>query len=131
MSTTIKIEAGEQTEDLLQFVLSQIDDQMLDTIEIDREVAPQSGLASEPITTTILLTLASTAVIAISRLIERWMEERRQLREISVVAEGFSQSSEEGRALTELARSHSQVMVSFGALSVSSDARAGQQNSEP
>ena len=47
---TFEIQAGEATEDLLQFMLQQVDDATLDQIEIEREHPEASGLASEPIT---------------------------------------------------------------------------------
>ncbi len=57
---TLEIRAGEATEDLLQLILQQVDDDTLDQIEIEREQAPAEGLVSEPITIGVVLTLVAT-----------------------------------------------------------------------
>ena len=46
------------------------------------------------------------------------MEQRRQEMALRIVSEGFARSTAEGQALLELNRSHAQVMVEFGAISV-------------
>ena len=107
------IEAGEHTEDLLKFVVSQTSDEVLDTTEVLR-MTSQSGRASEPITTAVVLTLANSSITAISRLIEQWMGEQRQETALRIVSEGFAESSEEGKALLALSRSHIKITVAFG-----------------
>jgi len=109
--TTLLIAAGDETEDLLQFVTSNIDDETLDQIDVRRELAPPSGVISEPITTAVTLQLGAVAVIAVARLIERWLEMRDQEMQRRVVLEAYQVSHEAGQALEALAAKHTEVML--------------------
>jgi hypothetical protein len=81
----IRIETGEQTEDLAQFVLNRIPDDQLDQIEVERVFERNAGTANEPITVGIILTIAIgteaavaglKAVQAISEAIKSYLEYR-------------------------------------------------------
>jgi hypothetical protein len=111
---TLDISVGESTEELIQFVTKDIDDSMLDEIEIDREVRKPDALASEPITTAVMVTLSTVAASAVLRLVERWLENRRQTDTLKIVASGFSVSDNAGKQLASLAVKHSNVSVSYG-----------------
>jgi hypothetical protein len=111
---TLRIEAGQRTEEVVGFVLNNLSDEALDEVDIVREKAADEGLVSEPITVAAVITLTATGVLAITRLIELYMEHNRQISTLQIVANGFSQSSEAGRSLAELAKAHAQVSVSFG-----------------
>jgi hypothetical protein len=111
---TIQIEAGEKTEDVLSFVLNALDDQTLDDIDVDRKMAATEGLVSEPITIVAVITATTTGVLAITRLVEKYMEHRQQLKVLSIVADGFERSSEAGKNLEKLAEKYAQVSISFG-----------------
>jgi hypothetical protein len=108
---TLRLEAGDLTEELLRFVTAELDDATLDQIEVERTRRASEGLASEPLTAAATLTLATTAVVAVTRLIERWLEKQRQLETLTIVAEGFTESDEAGRELAKLAASHANVSV--------------------
>lgn len=109
--STIRIEAGDQTENLIQFVTKELDDATLDEIEINREVAKPSGLVSEPITIAVTVALGTAAIAAVTRLVERWLENNRQLKTLSIVAD--APSDEARKLLTGLAEKHAQVSVSY------------------
>lgn len=111
--STLRLSAGEDTEDLAQFVLGKLDDATLDAIEVEREHAPAHGLASEPVTVTLILTLGPPAMIVIGRLAERWLEARRQERQMRLVMEAHETSAEAGQALKDLADRHVEVAVAF------------------
>ncbi|MGC3986594.1 MAG: hypothetical protein QM777_18720 [Pseudorhodoferax sp.] len=111
----LTIDAGAETEDLLQFVTRELDDATLDGIDIERVAVPSDKLATEPLTAAATLALATTAVITVARLIERWMEMHRQTAHLKIVAQGFAQSDEAGKALAKIAESHAKVALSFGA----------------
>src|SRR6266404_3186120 len=98
------IEAGDDTENLLQFITSELDDQTLDQIEVQRSVAKPENLATEPLTIAAALVLTPPLVIVVGRIIERWLENRNQLAHLKIVAEGFNQSDEAGRSLTDLSK---------------------------
>ena len=111
---SIHIDAGDQTEALLQYITNELDDKTLDQIEIEREVVKSDNLATEPLTTAATLALATTAVIAVARIIERWMENHRQMTQLRIVAEGFKQSDEAGKALAEVSKTYTRVSIAYG-----------------
>jgi hypothetical protein len=109
----LKIEAGEDTEQLLQFILGQVDDATLDQIDIQRDLVKSAGFASEPVTASVAIVLGTAVVSSVVRLIERWIESRRQLEEMKIVAIGFDKSDEAGKNLTQLAKTHAQVSLKY------------------
>ena len=111
---TIHIDAGAQTEDLIQYITSELDDATLDQIEIHREVVKSGNLATEPLTAAALLTLATTTVVVVARIIERWLESQKQLEQLAIVAKGFKQSDQAGQALADVSKTFSKVSVAYG-----------------
>jgi hypothetical protein len=109
--TTLKIEAGDQTEDFIQCVTSGLDDATLDKIDINRELAKPSSLASEPITIGVTVTLGTAAIAAVTRLVERWLESQRQLKTLRIVVD--APTDEAKKLLTGLAEKHAQVSLSY------------------
>ncbi len=108
--STIRIEAGDQTEDLIQFVTKQLDDATLDEIEIKREVEWPSGLASEPITIAVTM-IGMTVIVEVTRLVERWLEKKRQIETLKIVAS--APTNEIAEQLTRLAEKHVQVSIKY------------------
>lgn len=111
--STLKLSAGKDTEDLAKFVFAELDDETLDEIEVEREHAPAHGLASEPVTVTLILTLGPPAILAIGRLTERWLEARRQERQMRLVMEAYEASPEAGQALKALAERNAEVALAL------------------
>ncbi|MEK8031438.1 hypothetical protein AACH06_11470 [Ideonella sp. DXS29W] len=111
---TLMLDAGRYTEDLLAFLTNELDNEILDQIEIERRNLKSEKLATEPVTVAATLTLATTAVVVVGRIIERWLENRRQLDQLRVVANGFNQSDEAGRALAALGKENAKVAVTYG-----------------
>lgn len=109
---TLVLSAGDRTESLAQFVTTQLDDATLDRLEIDREVASQAGLASEPVTIAVSIALGTVAISAITRLIERWMENQHQLHLLQIVAD--AETEEERRQLASLSAKFSNVSLAYG-----------------
>jgi hypothetical protein len=114
--TKLELKAGDQTEELLRFITNELDDEVLDTIEIEREGLRSDKLATEPLTVAATLTLATTTVVIIGRLIERWLENKKQIDQLDIVAEGFKQSDEAGKALSVLAKMNAKVSIAYGIL---------------
>jgi hypothetical protein len=111
--STLKLSAGEDTDDLATFILGQLDDEALKEIEVEREQAYPHGLASEPITITLILTLGPPAIVAIGRLAERWLEARRQTRQMQLVLEAYEASPQAGEALTALAERNAEIALTL------------------
>jgi hypothetical protein len=110
----IKLMAGDDTEDLISFVANELPPELLDAMEIERIHAEDIQVASEPITVGALISLTSVAAIAVTRLLEKWIENRREREHMNLVVRAFGVSDEAGRALAELARKHADVSISYG-----------------
>ena len=109
--STIEIRAEKDTEEIIKYILSTLNDEQLDQIEVDREYAYNEGLASEPVTTAVILTLSTTAILAIARSIEKWIELERQRENMKLVIKAYSISDEAGKALQKLSSLHADVSV--------------------
>jgi hypothetical protein len=108
------IEAGSVTGELVDFITNELDDEEIDSIVVDRKLAEPSDLANEPITLAVTLTTVGvTTIVVIARLIERWMETRRQTTMMKIVAEGFEKSDSAGKALAKIAERHSAISVAY------------------
>ncbi len=112
--TRIRIEAGDATEAVAGFITAELSDAELDQVEVEREIAPTESLASEPVTVAVTFALSPLVAVAILRLLERWLENSRQERAIELVLDGFSLSSEAGRAAARLAQKHTEVSIRHG-----------------
>jgi hypothetical protein len=64
-SLEIRIEAGDDTESLVQTVLKDLSDEEIDQLGVKREYAPVSGLASEPVTIAVILVASLKAAAAV------------------------------------------------------------------
>src|SRR4051794_22257453 len=111
---TITLKAGDATEELISFITNGLPDDLLDATDIEREHAKDFQVASEPITIGVLVTVTPVAAIAIARLLEKWLEARRQQGNIKLVLEAFGLSDEAGAAVARIAEKHADVSISFG-----------------
>lgn len=111
---TLHIDAGERTEELLQYVTAALDDATLDEVEVRRESVRPGNLATEPLTIAATLALGTTAVVAVARIVERWLENQRQLEHLRIVAQGFERSDAAGAALADLGKAHAVVSIRYG-----------------
>lgn len=110
----LRIEAGEDTEELLGFLTRSMDGQILDQTEIHRDFRPSTGLASEPITIGAIITVSVALMPGIIRIIERWMENKRQLEAFRIIADTALKSTDAGKVLASVEATHAQVSVSYG-----------------
>jgi hypothetical protein len=107
------LEAGEDTSDLDQFVFQQADLPPIDELVVKREFSRPDGLASEPITVTVIIGAAATTAVVIGRIVERWLENRRQREAVRVIVEVARELPELAEQLIKLEREHSRVSVSY------------------
>jgi hypothetical protein len=111
---TLTLDAGADTESLLQFITRNVDDATLDQIEVQREIQTPDRLTTEPLTVSAALILATPLlVVTVGRIIERWLENRNQLAHLRIVAEGFTQSDEAGKCLADVSKAHAKVAVAY------------------
>lgn len=107
------VDAGDQTDQLLNYIFSELDDEKLDEIEVERKYSESPGLAREPVTMMAALTLGPVLTTGVVRLIERWLETKRERENMSMVLKGFEISEEAGKTLAEMAKSHSNVVTEY------------------
>jgi hypothetical protein len=112
----IRLAADDKTEELVTFIAANLDDDTLDATQFHREHAKTAGLASEPVTTAVLIAATPIVVRSVARLVERWLESRRQAQQLGIVLDGFGKSDEAGRQLAQLATKYADVSVAFGPL---------------
>jgi hypothetical protein len=95
------LSVGDNTEALLQDILSGLTDAQLDELEIERALET-------------VITGSAILITAVLRLVERHLETRRQERALTLVAEGFREDPELGRILADVTKKHSEVAVAHG-----------------
>ncbi len=110
---TLVVNAGKDTESLLQMITNELDDASLDTIDVRRDVEKSQNLATEPLTLAATLVFSAPLMVAIGRIMERWLENKNQLQHLHIIAEGFSQSDAAGKALAEVSKAHARVSVEY------------------
>lgn len=64
----IRIEAGEQTGELAEYLLKDMPNEQLDTVDVERVYERNSGTANEPVTVGVILTIAISAEAAVAAL---------------------------------------------------------------
>lgn len=109
----LALAAGELSEDLIRFVTAELDDEVLDEVDVYRVLDRQDDLASEPITIAVVLGLGTAATYSVGRIVERWIEKKRQHENIELVIEAYKVAPEAGRIVADLARNHSEVSVAY------------------
>jgi uncharacterized protein YfeS len=110
----LRLNAGENTETLLQFITSELDDEILDEMEVQREYIGTSKLVSEPITAAVAFTTISvTGMIMIARLVERWLEAERQRKSLEILADTALKNTEAGKVLAGAVEKHSDVALKY------------------
>lgn len=108
------LELGSETEEITQRILDALGDDLIDEVQIERKIESSTGLAGEPITISSLVVGSSIVISAALRVLERYMEIRRQEGQMRIVAEGFDRDAKLGQALADLAASHASISVSHG-----------------
>lgn len=110
----LSLKCGTETELLLRFITENLTDEQLDEVEVVREFDKVSGVGGEPLTVTAILTLTPIITIAVTRLIERWIEARKQEKQMKLIIEGFGVSEEAGKQLAAVATNNTTVSYTQG-----------------
>lgn len=111
--------SGVETESLVNFIFQNLPDDVVDQIELTR-VSPESGgIAREAVTTAAILTFGSVLSVPIFRLIEKWMEQRRQQQAVALIYEASkSGDGEAAKVLADLEKKHTDLSIRFGIVSL-------------
>lgn len=112
--SALEISAGLQSEYILQAILSELGDEQLDQMTVDRQIASSSGLVGEPVTTAVAIGATTTVMVAALRILERHLEHRRQKEAFKMIAQGFDKDPELGKLFNELAVKNAEVAASMG-----------------
>ncbi|MED5803355.1 hypothetical protein VX037_20225, partial [Gordonia sp. Z-3] len=108
----IEINAGSLTEDLISYVTGELEDDVLDEVEVGRELDRPDHYASEPITIAAILIGTTAAIVQIGRLLERWTEMSRQKSQVNLVIKAYTVSPEAGKAVENVVAKHAEVVTS-------------------
>jgi hypothetical protein len=91
-----------------------LSDDQLDNVEVTREFEIVSGVGGEPLTTSFILAMSPVITISIIRLIERWLENRRQEAQNKLFIEALNQASDESvKEFRKLVESNNQVSMNY------------------
>jgi hypothetical protein len=107
------LQAGDQTEELLQFITSELDNTVLDDVDIYRKSSP-TRTADEFITVGVTLALGSAAIYAVARLLEKWLEKQDKKCARKVIIEVWDTNPALIAALLELEKIYANVTISQG-----------------
>jgi hypothetical protein len=109
---TLTIEAGSKTEQLWKEIHNSLSDDLLDSVGVERTHAPGEGSANEPVTIAVTLAIPTIAItVGIVRIIEKWLENKRQEGQLTLLIEGASSAPEAVEDLRRLAEKHSEVSL--------------------
>jgi hypothetical protein len=110
----ITLEAGKDTEELLEFILEDLDRSVIAEMSVDRDYDRPDGLASEPITISVALgTAIGATAIRVGRAIERWLENRRQETHLKALITAAEHSPELAELVADVTKAHASVAVSY------------------
>jgi hypothetical protein len=107
------LSANDSTEDLVSFLTSELSDAELDEIDVYRELKRRGDLASEPLTAAVLIGVSGKLILTVGRIIERWLENRRQKEQIELTMIAFKESRRAGEAVSDIVRSNAGVSVEY------------------
>jgi hypothetical protein len=104
---------GPNTRDLVTFIARNLDDDLLDNIDI-QEINRQDSVASEPFMVAAVLTLGTAGIYAVARLMEKWIENRRQEEARHDISTAWDKDPELGKELTRLEKTFGSIVVKQG-----------------
>src|SRR5260370_40298390 len=97
---TIRFVAEDRTEDLVNFITGQMDDDALVAMALQREHARTPGLANEPVTTSAIISVTPIVARTVALLIPRWVGFRIQARPLTIVFVGLTELQQTGGQLS-------------------------------
>lgn len=99
--------------ELVETITRELSDDELDAMDVERNLVQDNSMASEPTTVAFLIGASGTVAVVIGRIIERWLETKREQGNMQAIIEMFKISETGGLAMIELAKNHSNVAVSY------------------
>ena len=89
--------------------MGEFPDDVLDTVDVKRNIPIGTGLANEPITVIALISAGAVGMLSITRLAERWMITKDEAQRATFVLEADSRSPDARAAMERL---NSEFMLS-------------------
>lgn len=103
--------SGEETESLINYIFKELPDEVIDEIDLDRIAPEGGGVARELVTTGAILTFATALAVPIFRLIETWLEQRRQGEARKIIYQAAKENPDALKILAQLEKDHSNLVV--------------------
>src|SRR4051794_6591778 len=107
------LSAGEHTEELARFITEGLSDDELDQVDVWRDIERRDDLAAEPLTVALLIGVGGTVAVTVGRIIERWLENRRQRQQVELAITAYGVSNEAGKEVVGLLRAHARVSLKY------------------
>jgi hypothetical protein len=118
----LRIEAGEYTEELLNYIFRGLTDEEALQLDVERERSKVEGLAQEPITIAVIIgvklagevggtVVASTAIYSFAHLLERVLDELYNSRKINHAIKIYQRDPELGKLMLRNISRFSQVAL--------------------
>jgi hypothetical protein len=115
-----------ETESLVNFIFQNLPDDVVDQIDLTRLSPEAGGVAREPVTTAAILTFGSVLSVQIFRLIEKWMEQKRQQQAVTLIYEASKNGDSEAvKVLADLEKRHTDLSIKFGIVSLKDLRKSG------
>jgi hypothetical protein len=116
----LAISAGIETEALVNYIFTELPNEVVDTIDLTRIPKSEKNVARELVTAAAILAIPSAAIArSIFRLIERWMEQRREGKAIELIYEAATGPNPEVVPVLErLEKAHSELAAKTGLITV-------------
>ncbi|WP_299636339.1 hypothetical protein [uncultured Ruegeria sp.] len=115
----IEVSAGTETDELISYIFNEMTDDEADAVDVERVSDHSGDIAFEPVSATAIFAVTSATAFLVLRLIEQWVEGRRQDKQIEALvrASQTGVSDDVVKALTELSKKHADISVSRGSIS--------------
>lgn len=112
--SSLDILGGEHTEELVSFVFSNLPDDIVDEISLERFGPEKGGVAKEFVTIGAALTFSSVLAVQIFGLIQRYMEEKRQEEALKLIYKAAKEDIRVAEILADIEKHHVTQIAKYG-----------------
>lgn len=127
VNMSLELQAGEETEALIQYIFENLDDELLDKIDLKRNHSQKDGVASEALTSAAVLSLSASALAIIGRLVEKWLENERQFAHLKIILQAKKESDIDIAPIIDLAKKHSDIILETGFIELNTKNKANKR----
>ena len=95
----LQIFAGERTEELLQVLLAEVDDETLDGMKVSREISKTEGLAAEPLTLSVVLLASPVVLSRLLDVIDDYLKDKNRIEQGRLIVDAHREDPELAKLL--------------------------------